>query len=138
MPSYFRMVVDHKVLKQLSKGKWKDLPSKRNCMGGRTETGHSRCERPGNNQFALKDKWSKDINFKNQLEGISIFYSFNINLAGAPNVPGTFIRMGLQQLKKKTENRTLTPTCQCGSEYNKTKLYDMQKVTSALRESRTG
>lgn len=137
MPSYFWMVVDHKVLKQLSKGKQKDLPSKRNCMDGRTETGHSRCERPGNNQFALKDKWNKD-NSKNQLEGISIFYSFNINLSGAPNAPGTFIRMGLQQLKKKTENRTLTPTCQCGSEYNKTKLYNMQKVTGALGESRTG
>lgn len=56
MPSYFWMVVDYEVLKQLSKGEWKDLPSKRNCMGGRTEAGHSRCERPGDNQFALKDK----------------------------------------------------------------------------------
>lgn len=56
MPSYFWMVVDYEVLKQLSNGEWKDLPSKRKCMGGRTETGHSRCERPGNNQFVLKDK----------------------------------------------------------------------------------
>ena len=65
MPSYFQKVVEYEVLKQLSKDMWKDFPSKRNCMGGRTETSHSRCERPGNNQFALKDKCSKDINFKN-------------------------------------------------------------------------
>lgn len=56
-------------------------------MSGRMEKEHSgykRRKRPGENEFGLKGKWGKDINFKNQIEDIGISFIHSIEIYWMP------------------------------------------------------